>query len=99
MCALSLIGTAMPVPVSDQLLGAAKANHQAAVDMANISSHSRRGRLGGDELPGIWMRGAGERLLQRAGCDVFFTDLNACDEFDAHAHAMTMRASVAPEGV
>lgn len=81
--ALALVGTATPMPVSDQLLGAAKANHHAAIDMANIWSHSNRGRLGGNEVPGIWMLGAGERLLERAGRDVFFADLNACNEFDA----------------
>lgn len=80
--ALALVGTATPMPVSDQLLGAAKAGHHAAVDMANTWSHSGRGRLGGNELPGIWMMGAGERLLERAGVNVFYSDLSACNRFD-----------------
>lgn len=89
--ALALVGTATPMPVSDELLGAARANHHAAIDMANTWSHSARGRLGGNDLPGIWMLGAGERLLERAGRDVFFTDLAACNEFDADRCAGTLR--------
>ena len=79
---IALVGTATPMPVSDQLLAAAEANDHAAVDMANTWSHSGRGRLGGNELPGIWMLGAGERLLERAGPSVFYSDLLACNAFD-----------------
>ena len=79
--ALALLGTSLPMPVSDPLLDAARANHHDAIDMANSWSHSRLGRLGGNETPGINMLMSGQRLLEKAGPDVFFTDLNACNEF------------------
>ncbi len=78
---LALLGTSTPMPVTHELLDAAKRNARDAIDMANTWSHSRAARLGGNEVPGVWMTGVGQRLLERAGKDVFFTDLNACNEF------------------
>ena len=80
---LALLGTSAPMPVSDMLLTAAKDNHRAAIDMANTWSHSTGGRMGANQNPGMWMLGGGERLLEKAGTDVFFTDLKACNEFVA----------------
>ncbi len=78
---LALLGTSTPMPVADPLLDAARENSHAAIDMANTWSHSRFGQIGGNEVPGMWMTGGGERLLERAGEDVFFADLNACNNF------------------
>lgn len=78
---LALLGTSAPMPVTDQLLSAAKDNSHDAIDMANSWSHSRFGQMGGNDNPGMWMTGGGQRLLERAGRDVFFTDLNSCNEF------------------
>ncbi len=79
--ALALLGTATPMPVTDSLLAAAKANDHAAIDMANAWSHSSFGQMGGNENPGMSMTMSGQRLLERAGADVFYTDLNACNNF------------------
>jgi pimeloyl-ACP methyl ester carboxylesterase len=78
---LTLLGTSLPMQVTDQLLSAAKDNSHDAIDMANTWSHSRFGQMGGNDNPGMWMTGGGQRLLERAGRDVFFTDLNCCNEF------------------
>ena len=78
---LTLLGTSVPMQVSDQLLSAAKDNSHDAIDMANTWSHSRFGQMGGNDVPGMWMKGGGQRLLERAGKGVFFTDLNCCNEF------------------
>ena len=78
---LALLGTSTPMPVADPLLNAARDNDHAAIDMANTWSHSRFGHIGGNEVPGMWMTVGGERLLERAADDVFFADLNACNEF------------------
>jgi pimeloyl-ACP methyl ester carboxylesterase len=44
--------------------------------------------LGGSQLPGLWMLGGGERLLERAGPGVIFADLSACNAYrDALASA------------
>ena len=81
--ALALLGTSMPMPVTDVLLNAAKDNHHAAIDMANAWSHSAGGTLGANANPGVWMLSAGERLLERAGPGVFHADLAACNAFNA----------------
>lgn len=81
--ALALLGTSMPMPVTDLLLNAAKDNHHAAIDMANAWSHSAGGTLGANANPGVWMLGAGERLLERSGAGVFHADLSACSAFNA----------------
>lgn len=79
--AIALLGTSVPMPVTPPLLNAAKANEQDAIDMTNIWSHSSFGQTGGNENPGISMTMSGQRLLESAGQDVLFTDLNACNEF------------------
>jgi pimeloyl-ACP methyl ester carboxylesterase len=79
---LALLGTSTPMGVADPLLDAARDNSHTAIDMANTWSHSRFAKIGGNEVPGMWMIVGGERLLERAADDVFFTDLNACNNFD-----------------
>lgn len=83
--ALAVLGTSIPMPVSDSLLLAARNNSHDAIDMANTWSHSNSARLGGNDLPGINMMMSGQRLLERTGDDVFYTDLNACNEFSEAA--------------
>ncbi|GIS19601.1 MAG: alpha/beta hydrolase [Pseudomonadota bacterium] len=84
---IALLGTSAPMPVSDVLLNAAMDNDQAAVDMTNIWSHSAKGRLGSSENPGLSNLHVGERLLQQAGRDVLYTDLAACNGFQAETLA------------
>lgn len=79
--ALSLIATAAPMRVSDELLGAAKANDHAAIDMISLWGYGQRATLGGCETPGLWMLGGAERLLERAQAGVLFADLSACNDY------------------
>ena len=76
-----LLGTSTPMPVTDVLLDAARANEHDAFDMANTWMHSPFGQMGGNENPGISMMMSGQRLLERTPEDVYFADLNACNEF------------------
>jgi len=78
---LALLGTAVPMRVSDQLLAAAEANSHDAIDMSNMWSHSQAGQMGGNENPGMWMMGAEQRLLERAGPGVYHADFMACNNF------------------
>ena len=78
---LALLGTSTPMSVTDGLLTAARDNHHDAIDMANTWSHSSFGQMGGNENPGLCMTMSGQRLLEKAGKHVFYTDLNACNEF------------------
>jgi pimeloyl-ACP methyl ester carboxylesterase len=81
VAAISLIATAAPMRVSDDLLGAAKANDHAAIDMISLWGYGQRAVLGGCEAPGLWMLGGAERLLERARPGVLFADLSACNDY------------------
>lgn len=78
---LCLLGTSTPMPVTDQLLDAARENSHDAIDMSNTWSHSSFGQMGGNENPGMCMTMSGQRLLETAENDVLFADMNACNEF------------------
>jgi pimeloyl-ACP methyl ester carboxylesterase len=92
LSALGLIATAAPMRVSDDLLGAAKANDHAAIDMISIWGYGQRAVLGGCEAPGMWMLGGALRLLERASSGVLFADLSACN---AYKDALGAAAKVA----
>ena len=78
---LVLIGTAAAMPVHPDLLAAAAANDHAAIDMVNLWGYGFAATLGGSRAPGVWMVGAGERLLERAMPGVLHNDLAACDAY------------------
>lgn len=75
------IGISIPMPVTDALLSAAKADRHDAFDMVNIWGHGSRAHVGGNQAPGMWMIGTGVRLLERSPPGVLFADLNACNEY------------------
>lgn len=77
-----LFGISMPMPVSDALLDAAADDDGAAFEMANVWSHSTRGSLGGNPVPGMFVLRGGQRLLQRSNPGVYHADLSACNAFD-----------------
>ena len=79
--ALAMVGTALPMPVGDVLLNSAKENSPLAKDMINFWSHSQSGHLGGSQVPGTWMLGKLNRLLEQAGPGVIHNDLLACAEY------------------
>ncbi len=75
------IGISVPMPVTDALLSAAKADNHDAFDMVNIWGHGPRAQMGGNQVPGMWMVGSGVRLLERSAPGVLHADLNACNEY------------------
>jgi pimeloyl-ACP methyl ester carboxylesterase len=81
VAALSLIATAAPMRVSDDLLNAAETNDHAAIDMISIWGEGYRATLGGSFAPGLWMLGSAARLLERARPCVIFADLSACNAY------------------
>jgi pimeloyl-ACP methyl ester carboxylesterase len=89
---IALVGTAVPMPVSDALLGAAKDKEAKAISMINSWSHSPHGTVGGNTLPGIWMLGAARRLMERQKSGVLHNDLAACN---AYGHGMDAAAALA----
>jgi pimeloyl-ACP methyl ester carboxylesterase len=78
---LGLIATAAPMRVSEDLLGAAKADDHAAIDMIALWGTGYRATIGGCAAPGLWMLGGAERLLERARRGVLFADLSACNDY------------------
>ncbi len=89
---IALVGTAVPMPVSDALLGAAKEKEPKAIAMINTWSHSPRGTIGGNTVPGIWLLGASRRLMERQQPGVLHNDLAACN---AYTHGMEAGAALA----
>ncbi len=78
---LVMVGTAVPMAVSDMLLNAAVANDHAAFDMVNIWGHTAAAQIGSNPLPGVWMAGDFLRLLERSKRDVLGNDLKACNDY------------------
>lgn len=79
---VAMIGTAIPMPVTDVLLSTSKANDHVAYEMINVFSHSARAQIGGNQMPGGWMMGSGERLMERSGPGVLHADFTACNSYD-----------------
>lgn len=90
--ALSLIGTAATMTVGPDLLKAAEANDQAAIDMVSIWGLGFSAELGGSLAPGLWMHGGAQRVLQHCAPDVLCSDLNACNSYSG---ALSAAAKVA----
>src|SRR3954470_16328265 len=80
---IALVGCGVPMPVSAPLLNGSKANDHAAFDMINAYSHSATAQLGGNRTPGMWMLGAGMRLLERSAPGVLHADFSACNSYVA----------------
>jgi pimeloyl-ACP methyl ester carboxylesterase len=89
--AIALVGTTVPMPVSDFLLERAKENKHEAIEMLNFWGFSKSAQLGGNATPGNWMLGSGLRLMEKAGPGVIYADLVACNEYlEGMEHAKTV---------
>ena len=85
---IALLGPAVPMPVSDVLLDAARADDHVAYELINGWSFSPGKQLGGNQVPGMWLTGNAMRLLERTPPGVLYTDLAAC-----HAYADGLMAA------
>jgi pimeloyl-ACP methyl ester carboxylesterase len=81
--ALAMVGSTAPMPVSDAILEAARADDHAAFDMLTQWGYSRRHQYGGSPNPGMWMIGSSLRLFERSRPGVLFSDMNACNGYSA----------------
>lgn len=88
---IALIGTSVPMPVSEILLNAAKDDEPKAIAMINSWSHSPRATMGRNTQPGMWILGTARRLMQRQSPGVLHNDLAACN---AYAHGLEDAAAV-----
>lgn len=90
--ALGLIGTSAAMAVGPDLLKAAEANDQAAIDMVSIWGLGFGAELGGSLAPGLWMHGGAQRVLQACAPGVLHSDLAACNSYaDALAAAAKVK--------
>lgn len=78
---LSLIGVGGAMPVSPDLINAAKDNNHDAIDMVSIWGFGFAAGLGGSQAPGLWMMGGGQRVLERDAPGVLHNDLAACNDY------------------
>jgi len=78
---LALLGPAVPMPVSEMLLAAARANDHAAYELINGWSFSAGRALGGNTVPGMWLTGNAMRLMERTRPGVLAIDLEACNAY------------------
>jgi pimeloyl-ACP methyl ester carboxylesterase len=79
----ALVGTAVPMKVSDALLAAAREDEQSAFDMINQWSHARRVHRPGTPGPGFSVFVQNLRLMQRQPPGVLLNDFSACNAYDA----------------
>jgi pimeloyl-ACP methyl ester carboxylesterase len=78
---IAMVGTSVPLPVSEELLEKARINDHAALDMLTYWSHSTGGEMGGNPTPGIWIIGNYMRLLERAAPGTIYSGLKACHDY------------------
>ena len=79
--AIALVGATSPMPVSQAILNAAKADDHAAFDMLTQWGFSKRHQYGGNRNSGIWMIGNTLRLYERCRSGVLYQDMTACNEY------------------
>ncbi len=78
---IALLGPAVPMAVSDELIAAARDDAELAYAMINAWSFAPAHALGRNPSPGMAMTGASLRLMQRSGPGVLHTDLVACNRY------------------
>jgi pimeloyl-ACP methyl ester carboxylesterase len=76
-----LVGTALPMAVSQPLLQSSKANDHAAFELINSFAHSAPAQLGGNRVPGAWMLGGSMRLMERSAPGALHADFVACNNY------------------
>jgi pimeloyl-ACP methyl ester carboxylesterase len=79
--ALCLVAAAAEMPVHPELLAAARDDLGMASALIAMWGFGPAGQVGGNKVPGLQMRLAGERLIQRSRPGVLATDLAACDAY------------------
>jgi len=78
---LALLGAALPMPVADPLLDAARNDPASAFDMLNLWGHGPAAKVGRSPIPGISLLGNYRRLLEQSRPGVLYTDLVACNDY------------------
>jgi len=75
---IALLGTAASIPVSADLLTAARETPERAYRMMTAWAHGFAAKMGGHPVPGLWMTGGTLALFNRNAPGVLHADLAAC---------------------
>lgn len=78
---IALVGPAVPMPVSEVLLAAARDDEPAARAMITTWSYSAPRQLGSNPVPGMWMTGSATALMERTPPGTLAIDLHACNVY------------------
>ena len=78
---LALLGVALPMPVAEPLLDAARSRPADAFDMLNLWGHGPAAKLGRSPIPGVSLVGNYRRLLEQSRAGVLLSDLTACNNY------------------
>jgi len=78
----TLIGPALPMPVSPALLEMACKDEGKAMEMINFWSFSVAGRLGRNGLPSLWMPSINKRIMECQRAGVLYSDFSACNAYN-----------------
>ena len=89
---IALVGTAVPMRVSEELLTATRDDEPLAQDMVNIWSHAAYAHYPSNPGPGFWVMGENLRLMQRQPAGVMHVDFVACN---AYGNGLAAAAAVA----
>jgi pimeloyl-ACP methyl ester carboxylesterase len=87
---IALVGTAIPMRVSEELLTATRDDEPLAQDMVNLWSHSAYAQYPSNPGPGFWVMGENLRLMQRQKPGVMHVDFAACNNYANGAAAAAM---------
>jgi len=83
----ALVASAVPMPVSDALLDAARYREPEAIELVNRWSHSGIAAKPSCPGPGFWLHGVNQRLMERVSArgepQLFHTDFAACNSYAA----------------
>ena len=93
--ALALLGIVPEMRIHPDLLAAAHDNVATAAAMMTSWSFGAAGQRGGNPVPGLWLPGSAQRLIERADAATLAADLAACDAYrGAAAAAASVRCPV-----
>ena len=94
---LVMLGTAVPMKVSDALMQTSQRDPSKAIDMVNAFSHASTASKPSYPGPGTWLHGSDRALMRRVqagqpGLNLFHHDFGICDRYaDGLAAAAKVR--------
>lgn len=84
---LVLTGIAEAMPVHPDLLAAASTAERLAAELIVFWGVGEKAQAGGHPLPGFWVSGASQVLLENARAGVLASDLTACNDYGSAREA------------